>query len=381
MFFINGGAVATWASRIPTIQEHLTLSSGQLGVVLLSMAIGALLAMSIAGALASSIGSRPIIVWAMVFSCFALVFPAFAPNMWFLALSVVALGLFLGSMDVAMNAHAVAVERAYGQPIMSFFHALFSVGGIVFASFGAAMAAMRIDPTVHFCISAVVLLITGMISKRWLLPASADATGAKVGASLHLESLRQLTGSSVLLAAGVIMFCCFLVEGAMGDWSGVFLHQTLKTDPGFAALGYASFSATMCIGRLTGDAVNKAMGARNIVTFGSLIAIAGLTLVVAPLNPYMAVAGFALVGIGVANIVPIAFSCAGNAPNTQPGLAIASVSLMGYFGLLAGPPIVGFAAEALTLRVALCLLAVLAVTMICMAGRVSDSASEKLAKS
>jgi fucose permease len=236
MFFINGGAVATWASRIPTIQEHLTLSSGQLGVVLLSMAIGALLAMSIAGALASSIGSRPIIVWAMVFSCFALVFPAFAPNMWFLALSVV-------------------------------------------------------------------------------------------------------------------------------------------------ALGYASFSATMCIGRLTGDAVNKAMGARNIVTFGSLIAIAGLTLVVAPLNPYMAVAGFALVGIGVANIVPIAFSCAGNAPNTQPGLAIASVSLMGYFGLLAGPPIVGFAAEALTLRVALCLLAVLAVTMICMAGRVSDSASEKLAKS
>src|ERR1700679_854682 len=129
IFFINGGAVATWASRIPAIQERLGLGTGQLGIALLSMAIGALIAMSLAGAMSTRSGSRPVIVWNMIFSCLSLLLPAFAPNLLLLSLSVAALGLFLGSMDVAMNAHAIAVERAYGRSIMSSFHALFSIGG------------------------------------------------------------------------------------------------------------------------------------------------------------------------------------------------------------------------------------------------------------
>jgi fucose permease len=315
VFFINGGAVATWASRIPAIQEKLALGSGQLGIALLSMAVGALIAMSLAGAMSTRSGSRPVIVWNMILSCFSLLLPAFAPNLVLLSLSVGALGLFLGSMDVAMNAHAIAIERAYGRPIMSSFHALFSIGGVSGAALGTLMAGMNVAPEVHFCISAVILLMLGLVSKRWLLPASADATGSKISASIHLETLQSLFSSKFLLAASIIMFCCFLVEGAMGDWSGVFLRQVLKTDSGFAVLGYACFSVTMCIGRLTGDAVIQKLGAFTVICVGCLVALAGLCLVIVPSNAISALFGFACIGIGVSNIVPIAFSCGGNAPN------------------------------------------------------------------
>jgi Na+/melibiose symporter-like transporter len=314
----------------------------------------------------------------MVLSCIALVFPPFAPNMWILSLSIVILGLFLSSLDCAMNAHAVAVERVYAKPIMSSLHGLFSIGGVVFAAFGSAMAALNVVPEIHFFISAVVLLILGLATKGWLLPASADATGEKVKASLHLDSLKQLWSSSVLMASGVVMLCCFLIEGAMGDWSGVFLHKVLGTDTGFAALGYTAFSATMCSARLTGDWIKQRIGATAIISAGSLIAIGGLALVVFPSVPVLAVLGFALVGLGVANIVPLGFSCAGNAPNSQPGMAIASVSMMGYVGLLAGPPMVGFLAQLLTLRVALGLLTLLIIAMICMAGGMIGGHGEEL---
>lgn len=367
VFFVNGAVVATWASRIPAIQVKLALGTGNLGIALLSMAFGALAAMSFAGALSARFGSRPVIVWTLVFTCLTLIFPAYAPDLISLSASVAALGLFAGSMDVAMNAHAVAVERAYQRPIMSAFHALFSIGGIAGACLGAVMASFKISPELHFPAVAAVLLLSGLLCKGWLLPASADKTGAKVSGSMHLDTLKLLSSSSFLLALSVMMFCCFLVEGAMGDWSGVFLQQSLKTDAGFAALGYAGFSVAMTAGRLLGDKLNTRFGAAAMVRYGCLVALVGLCLIIFPANPVLALCGFSLIGLGVANIVPICFTSAGNAPNMEPGPTIATVALVGYFGLLAGPPIIGFAAEILTLRLALALLCILLISMIFLA--------------
>ncbi len=367
VFFINGAVIATWASRIPAIQLKLALGTGSLGIALLSMAFGALAAMSFAGALSARFGSRPVIVWTLFFTCLSLVFPAYAPNLVTLSVAVIALGLFAGSLDVSMNAHAVAVERAYQRPIMSAFHALFSIGGIAGACLGAIMAATKVTPEMHFPFSAVVLLLAGLLCKNWLLPASADATGVKVSGSIHMDTLKLLFSSNYLLALSVMMFCCFLVEGAMGDWSGVFLQQSLKTDAGFAALGYAAFSVAMTIGRLLGDKLNQKFGAGPMVRYGCAVALVGLCLIIFPANPFLALLGFAVIGLGVSNIVPVCFTSAGNAPNMEPGPTIATVALVGYFGLLAGPPIIGFAAEILTLRVALALLSILLISMIFLA--------------
>ncbi|HEY9679889.1 MAG TPA: MFS transporter [Drouetiella sp.] len=367
VFFLNGAVVATWASRIPAIQDKLHLTTSTLGIALLSMAVGALAAMSFAGALASRFGSRPVIVSTMICTCLTLILPAYASNLFLLSASVALLGLFAGSMDVAMNAHAVAVERAYSRPIMSSFHALFSIGGIAGACFGALMAWFRVAPELHFPCCAIALLIAGLLVKNGLLPASVDATGAKVNGAIHLETLQLLCDSRFLAALSALMFCCFLVEGAMGDWSGVFLQHTLKTDAGFAALGYASFSVAMSMGRLLGDRLKEKFGSPAMVSGGSILALAGLCSIVFPGIPVLALVGFALIGLGVSNIVPIAFTSAGNAPDMEPGPSIATVALVGYFGLLAGPPVLGFVAEFVTLKYALALLSILLISMIFLA--------------
>jgi MFS family permease len=364
MFFINGGAVATWAARIPAVQDKLHLDTGPLGIALLSMAVGALIAMSIAGAIASSIGSRPVIIWTMYASCAALVLPAFAPNLPSLALSVVVLGIFLGSLDVAMNAHAVVVEKLHGSSIMSSFHALFSIGGIAGAIAGAIFAWLGIGLEVHFVGSAVVLCILGAVMQRWLLPASFDSTGTKMEGSAHLETLKCLYGSKLLFAISITMFCCFLVEGAVGDWSGVYLRRVLDADSGFAALGYACFSVAMCVGRLTGDYLIKRFGRLLLIRIGALMALAGVCVVLIPKIAVSALVGFSLIGLGVANTVPIGFTAAGNSQEVEASKAIATVSLLGYLGLLVGPPVIGFLAQAVTLPIALWLLGVLLVVIV-----------------
>jgi fucose permease len=269
-----------------------------------------------------------------------------------------------------MNAHAVAVEKLHSSSIMSSFHALFSIGGIAGAVVGALLAWMGVGLEVHFLGSAIVLCLIGAFMQRSLLPASYDATGTAVKATAHLETLKYLFGSRVLFAISVTMFCCFLVEGAVGDWSGVYLRRVLGTDPGFAALGYASFSVAMCIGRLTGDYLIERFGRLRLMILGALLALLGVSIVLIPKLSICALIGFALIGLGVANIVPISFTAAGNSKEIEPGIAIATVSLMGYFGLLLGPPSIGFLAQAITLRSALWLLSILLIIIVLLSKKV-----------
>jgi len=367
MFFINGSAFATWASRIPAIQEKLQLGPGLLGVALLMMAVGALTAMCFAGRWIEMRGSATVTVAAMVGALIFLSVVAFSGNLVALCLLVGVFGLLLGTMDVAMNSHAVVVERAYQRSIMSGFHAQFSLGGIFGSTMGAIMAHFAIKPEIHFALCAVFLALLGAYFQKSLLSSQADKNTSTESSGTMKNSLAHFARSKRLIALSTIMFCCFLIEGAVGDWSGVYLKGTLMADAGTAALAYASFSVLMTGGRFCGDWLNETLGKTMLVVGGSALALVGLLLIILFSNAWLAIAGFALIGLGVSNIVPIAFTAAGNVSEIPTGSAIATVALIGYFGLLAGPPIIGFTAELITLRLALLLLGALLVTMIVMA--------------
>jgi len=365
MFFLNGCAFSTWASRIPAIQDKLHVGTGLLGIALLSMAVGALIAMCFAGRLIAATGSRPTIGVMATCAAIFLAVAGLPDNLIILSLVITAFGLTLGTMDVAMNAHAVVVEKVFRRSIMSGFHALFSIGGIFGACGGAAIAHLGIKPEWHFLGICILLILLNAIAYKFLLPAAVDkSTTAQTGVNIK-ESLSYFTKDQALVAISVIMFCCFLIEGAIGDWSSVFIHSVLKTDAGTAAIGYAAFSVTMAIGRLSGDLLVGKLGRLLIVRAGSALATLGLILVLVPcaLPVPLSIFGFALIGLGVANIVPIAFSAAGNVKGISAGSAIATVALIGYFGLLAGPPLIGSLAEIVTLRLALIVIAALLATM------------------
>lgn len=363
IFFIHGMVIATWASRIPAIQLKLGLSAGPLGVALLSMGIGALISLSFAGWICGRFGSQKVIFATVNLLCFSLIFPAFAPNLVMLSISIVVMGVISATLDVAMNAHAVLLQRSYEQPIMSSLHALWSIGGIAGACTGAAVAYANIKPELHFPVVAVALFIVGTVITGSLLDSAADTASDAKPTGNALSSLLHLTKSRFLIVISTIMFCCFVVEGAMGDWSTVFLQEVLHANPGFAVLGYAGFSITMALGRLCGDWLNNRLGQVALVFGGSLLATLALSIVLLPMNQILAVIGFCCVGIGVSNIVPIAFSAAGKTKDLDAAHAIALVALLGYFGLLVGPALIGFAAEVLSLRVALGLLTILLLVM------------------
>jgi MFS family permease len=343
-FFVNGAVFATWAARIPSIKENLALNDSQLGLALLCIGIGALVAFSMTGRLIARFGSRVVMTAAGLGLCVTLPLLALAPSMAMLFAALVAFGLCNGGMDVAMNAHGVGVEQEYGQPTMSFFHGMFSLGGLAGAATGALNAALDITPLLHFsgvaaCMACIVAGCTPHLLPR--IEAERNA-----GSTLAAPDRR-------LLGLGAIAFCAFLTEGAMADWSGVYLRETLATDAAFAAFGYTAFSLTMTCTRFTGDRLVRRMGAETIVRLGGLLSCVGLAIGLAIPLPTVALLGFACVGGGMAIISPVVFGAAGNMKGMAAGTAIGAVATMGYSGFLIGPPLIGFLAHDFGMRLAL----------------------------
>lgn len=344
LFFLNGTIIATWATRIPAVQAKLMLSTGELGIALLGTAVGALAAMNLSGYLAARFGSRSVTVIASM--CLCLIFPllALAPTLPILVGTLVLFGASNGSMDVAMNAQAVAVERHYGRPILNSFHACYSLGGLVGALAGGLVAAHSIAPLPHFLSVALCCAILTLVVARSLLPSEADAQGTAVAFARPTRAI---------LALGLVAFCVVLGEGAMADWSAIYLNGTLRTGAGLAAAGYAAFSVVMAMGRGVGDQLTARLGPRTMMQLGGLVAAVGLTLaLVVPWIP-LALLGFGLVGAGFSVVFPLTLSAAGRTSKQAAGTAIAAVATCGYVGFLIGPPVIGFIADALSLRIAL----------------------------
>lgn len=360
IFFANGAVFGSWVSRIPEVQSSLGIGEGVLGLALLAMAVGALVAMPATGWAVARYGSRTPTIVSMVVLCLILPLMSVAPGAALLGASLFLFGIFHGSTDVSMNAQAATIESGYGRSIMSSFHALFSFGGLAGAALGGGLAALGVGVTQHFVSATLIFGVIALIASRWLLPAAADAQGSGPAFALPDKALAAL---------GVVAFCALVSEGAMADWSAVYLRDVIGSGPGVAAAGYAAFSLTMAIGRLTGDRFIELLGPVAMLRIGGALAALGLAVVLVD-GLGLALVGFAAIGAGLATLFPITLSTAARAPGMAPGAGIAAMASTGYLGFLIGPPLIGFTAELVGLRGALSLIVVAGLAIFLLAGNV-----------
>lgn len=341
------------------MQSRLGIGEGVLGLALLAMAIGALVAMPITGWTVARRGSRTSTIFSVLVFCLILPLMAIAPGAVLLGASLFLFGAFNGSTDVSMNAQAAAIEMRYGRSIMASFHALFSFGGLAGAAIGGGLAALGVGVTQHFLLATALFGAIALVASRWLLPAGADAQDS--GPAFALPD-------RALLALGVVALCALVSEGAMADWSAIYLRDVLGSGPGLAAAGFAAFSLAMAIGRLTGDYFIELLGSSNMLRLGGALSASGLSLVLLVDSTVPALLGFVGVGLGLATLFPITLSAAARAPGMTAGAGIAAMSSTGYFGFLVGPPLIGFVAEAVGLRGALALIVAAGLTIFFLAG-------------
>jgi fucose permease len=348
MFLVNGAAIATWVPLIPAVQQKLALSAGELGIALLGVAVGAVISTPSTGWLVGRAGGRRVVTVAALVSCAVLPLLPLAPTLPLLALSLVVFGAALATMDVAMNIQGSVVEAVYERPLMSTFHAFYSIGGFVGALTGGALAALGFAPFDRALGPALLLGAASIAAHQWLPPVQPRTPSSTPRARFRVPRV-----SLPLAALGLIAFCSLMAEGASGDWSAIYLHKSLGTDAAFAATAFAAFSIAMAAGRLSGDWLTIRLGAVLLVRSGGALAALGLAATLLLGRPAFAVVGFGLVGLGLSNVVPTIFSAAGRSISLAPRVAIAAVASTGYAGLLAGPPLIGFLAQAFTLTRAL----------------------------
>ena len=344
LFFLNGVVVATWIPYIPSVKRHHDIGDGQLGLTLFAFTLGGVLGLPLAGWLVGRRGSRNVAVAGALGLCLMLPGPVFAPHAFLVAVALVVFGVFNGALDVSMNAQAVEVERRHGRAIMSSFHALYSFGGLAGSGLAGLTMFAEVPPVVHVGLVSLAMAASVLVAWPFLVVSAPSPTGME---RVFARPPRHL------VALGLIALCGLLAEGAMADWTAVYLRDVLATSSGTAALGFAAFSLAMAAGRFAGDMLTRRWGPVRVLRTSSVVASVGLALALLLHDARAAMIGFAAVGIGIANIVPLVFSAAGRAPGLPPSTAIAAVASLGYFGWLAGPPVIGLAAEALGLPSAL----------------------------
>lgn len=377
VFFVHGAVYANWVPRIPYIKRELGLGEGSLGIALLGAPVGVVLAVRVASWAIGRWGSRAVTRAASLATCATLVPIAFAWNLGSLMAALLLIGASLGLMDVAMNAQGVVVERRYGRPIMSGLHGSYSVGALAGALAGAGAAYWAVRPEAHFAVAAGVLGLVVWFGSGRLLPDDGldekqedagqedQGRGEKSAAG---PAGRQGYGYGAVLLLGVIGLCSFVGEGAVADWSSVYLREDLAASPGVAGLGYAGCAVAMAAGRLSGDRLVARFGPVAVLRVGSVVSAAGLGLGLLAQSQALAIAGFTLFGLGIAPVAPVTFSAAGNLPDVPAATAISRVTGIGYLGFLGGPPVIGFVAEGVGLGWALAIPAGLAAVIMLLAG-------------
>ena len=336
LFLLNGVGIASWAAQVPYIKEKFALSEAVLGLALLAIAGGSVSALLFGGQIIARFGSRAITIAGAFGFCAALALLLTVPTFPLLLVVMACFGASIGAMEVALNVQAIGVEERYGRPIMSSFHALFSVGGLFGAALAGIVLSQGIAAPAHMVGVAIGLTLLAAISIGYLLPA--DAGQGDSGPAFALP-----TGP--LLGLSVLAFFCLVAEGAMADWSAVYLRDRLGSDAAFAATGYAAFSIAMAAGRFGGDALRARLHAVPLVRASGALAAVGLGLSLLVPQPLVVLAGFACVGLGLSNVVPVLFTAAGRVPGVAAGTGIAAVASCGYFGFLIGPPLIGFVAQ------------------------------------
>jgi MFS family permease len=355
-FFLNGFIYANWVSRLPRIQELYDADNGTIGIVLLAMSLGAVTAMPFTGWAIIKNGSRKITLISLIAYCAFVPLIPFMQSIQLLIVLYLLMGIFTGMLDVAMNAQAVMIERAYQKPIMTSFHALFSVGMAIGAWCGALFADLQYDISYHLSAIVGVSIVTCLWVSRNLIHDKPAADQPSDGPLFRVPN-------RALLSVGVIAFCCMMGEGAMSDWTVNYMENVALASETLAPVALSAFATAMTAGRILGDRVRARYGDTTLIIGGGILSACGLLLSVTFPYPYTSISGFFLVGLGLSTIVPIAYSIAGNTRDLPSGVGLAMVTTVGYSGFLFGPPIIGFVADLYSLRVGLALVLVLFVLM------------------
>lgn len=353
IFLLHGAVWGSWVPHIPLAKERLEVGTGIFGLALLAIAAGAVTAMPLAGALINCLGSAHMTAITGLLFFTAFVGPVLAPTLAIFVIVAFCFGAAIGSMDVSMNAHGIAVERALRLPSMSLFHGAFSIGGMLGAFLGAAALGVMGEWT-HAFLIAILLIALFLACLPFLLPAAADRGLSGTGFAWPTRAT---------IGLGLLCFLALMAEGSVIDWSAIMLRQSFALEAGTAALGYGLFSAGMALSRLIGDGLRVKLGAVSLVRGSAVMSALAMAAAVSLPNPWAAIAALAFAGFGIGNIAPVLFAGGGRLEPEAPGRGIAAVTTLGYSGFLAGPPLIGFVAEVTGLPAALGLVAATALVI------------------
>lgn len=368
IFLLNGLTLSAWVSRVPAIVQDLGLSIGSVGTVMMGMAIGAFISFPITGSLIDNLGSaRTTRFFGLVYFA-SLPGLALAPNIWVLMAALILFGFGNGGLDLAMNSQGVEIEVRTGRSIINSLHGFFSLGGFLGAGIGAVMAWQGIEPVGHFAVMAAVNLAVLAWFQRYLV---ADLSGNKSDEPAPFFSFPHRS----LWLLGVIALCTAVGEGAMNSWSALYLNEHLGTTEDIAALGYATFSLAMLLGRFNGDRFVGAWGPAKLIRRSGTLAAGGLGVATIIDQPWSMLIGFVFVGIGLSVVYPLVFSAAGNHPTLPRGRAVAGTATVGYTGFLAGPPILGWIAQVSSMQSIMFI-----VVALCAVAALLSAATEKFAR-
>jgi MFS family permease len=349
-FFIAGICFASWASRIPDIQAHLHLNDGGLGSVLFALPVGLMTSLPLSGWLVTKFGSKRMALTGGLLYPLVLCGLGLVGHTWQLVAVLFLFGFFGNLMNISINTQAVGVESLYGRSIMASFHGVWSLAGFFGAAVGTLMIALHVPPVIHFGIITALAMTTAIVFYN-----------SSLEKDLPHDTSRPLfvMPDKSLLNLGLIALGCMICEGSMFDWSGVYFKKVVPGGASLTTMGYVAFMCAMATGRFVGDWLATKTGVKRMLQMSGIVIASGLLLAVIFPNLVAATAGFLLVGFGVSSVVPLVYGAAGRSGTMAPGIALAAVSTIGYFGFLFGPPVIGFIAQAASLRWSLTLIACL----------------------
>jgi hypothetical protein len=351
IFFINGALFASWASRIPALSDRVGATTGALGLALLAPALGAIVAMPLVGHVLPGRSSRSFCGFAVAGLMAALLLPALARSIPALAAALFAVGLANSTLDLAMNAQGVSIERHMRRPILSSLHAAFSFGGFAGAALGALAAVLGVAPLPHLAFASLLFGVPGLVAIGPLLVRDEDVDA-------HAPAMRWRRLPARLVLLGAACFFCLMAEGGASDWSAKLVRDGLAGTAALGAVAYAVFSIAMGVGRLIADRLWARWGSVGLLRRSGALAAVGFAGGLALGTVPTAIAGFAALGLGLAGVVPTLFRAGADQPGISTGPALAAVSSLGYLGFLAGPPLIGGVAQLTSLRLACGLLVV-----------------------
>jgi MFS family permease len=363
MFLVNGFVMGSWAPQIPLLLPRHQITESTLGLLIFMLGVGAVGAMALSGGLIARHGSRPLLRIFAVTACLTLAGVVLAPNLWLVTPAMVIMGGLLGCMDVFMNANAVELERRMGRAIMSSSHGFWSLGGFAGGGIGGLIIA-RLGPEGHALVVAGLTLAAVLLA----MPHLQGDTAKPVHHTGGGRAKRWPRGAAIYILGGMTLLS-MIPEGAVLDWAALYLQKEHGTGLATAGLAFALFSASMAIMRFAGDAIRNRFGAVQTLRISGLIAAAGLMGAAVSPNATLVIACFTFAGLGVANMVPVMFSAAGNFPGLAAGMGITTVTMLGYSGILIAPSSIGFVAEHIGFRVTFGTLALLLIAVAMMANR------------